>query len=95
MVQFKTVPFWSYFAAGGLRLEETRVIRLSLMTDYAVVVMSQINQHPGSATAPELAGVTGRYYDSRKERQPSRTAQDAALAGELWQRSVEWTGLSA
>ena len=59
MVQFKTVPFWSYFAAGGLRLEETRVIRLSRMTDYAVVVMSQINQHPGSATAPELAQATG------------------------------------
>lgn len=35
------------------------MIRLSRMTDYAVVVMSQINQHPGSATAPELAQATG------------------------------------
>jgi len=48
------------------------------------------------ATAPELAGETGRYYDvGGQERKPSRLAEDAALATELWQRSAEWTGLPA
>jgi FeS assembly SUF system regulator len=35
------------------------LIRLSRMTDYAVVVMSQMSQHPGTITAPELAQATG------------------------------------
>jgi len=48
------------------------------------------------ATAPELAGQTGRYYDvGGVERRPSRLAEDAALAEELWRRSAEWTGLPA
>ena len=48
------------------------------------------------ATAPELAGETGRYYDvGGKERRPSRLADDAELATELWKRSAEWTGLAA
>jgi NAD(P)-dependent dehydrogenase (short-subunit alcohol dehydrogenase family) len=48
------------------------------------------------ATAPELAGETGRYYDlDGGERQPSKLADDAALAAELWTRSAEWTGLPA
>jgi NAD(P)-dependent dehydrogenase (short-subunit alcohol dehydrogenase family) len=48
------------------------------------------------ATAPELAGETGRYYDpSGRERRPSRLAGDAALAAELWTRSAAWTGLAA
>ena len=44
------------------------------------------------ATAPELAGETGQYYDSRKETKPSKLAADDALAAELWKRSLEWTG---
>ena len=47
------------------------------------------------ATAPELANETGRYYDHSREKQPSRLAQDAHLAEELWQKSAEWVGLSA
>ncbi len=48
------------------------------------------------ATAPELAGETGRYYDvGGVERRPSRLAGDAARAAELWTRSAEWTGLPA
>lgn len=48
------------------------------------------------ATAPELAAVSGRYYDvGGHERRPSRLADDAALAAELWRRSAEWTGLPA
>jgi NAD(P)-dependent dehydrogenase (short-subunit alcohol dehydrogenase family) len=48
------------------------------------------------ATAPELAGETGRYYDvGGEERRPSRLAEDAALAAELWRKSAEWTSLPA
>jgi NAD(P)-dependent dehydrogenase (short-subunit alcohol dehydrogenase family) len=44
------------------------------------------------ATAPELAEQTGRYYDDRREKEPSVLARDEALARELWRRSVEWSG---
>jgi NAD(P)-dependent dehydrogenase (short-subunit alcohol dehydrogenase family) len=47
------------------------------------------------ATAPELASVSGRYYDKSKERTPSRLAQDDALAAELWKKSSEWTAARA
>ena len=34
---------------------------------------------------------SGNYYSSEKIEYPSQTAQSEALAGELWQRSLEWT----
>ncbi len=43
------------------------------------------------ATSEKVAGETGRYYDSSREKRPSRFADDAALAKELWERSEEWT----
>lgn len=42
------------------------------------------------ATSPELAEVSGRYYDDCAEREPNPVAT-AELAGQLWQRSEEWT----
>lgn len=42
------------------------------------------------ATSPELAGVSGRYYDSCAEREPSPVAT-AELAGRLWEHSEAWT----
>jgi NAD(P)-dependent dehydrogenase (short-subunit alcohol dehydrogenase family) len=47
------------------------------------------------ATAPELATESGRYYDNRKERKPSRLALDDGLAAELWAKSTEWAGVQA
>ncbi len=41
------------------------------------------------ATAPELAGETGLYYDNCRRKAASRHAT-AALAAELWQRSEAW-----
>ena len=41
------------------------------------------------ATAPELRGVSGRYYDRCREVVPSRLAQDEGLAQELWQRTEQ------
>ena len=43
------------------------------------------------ATAPELAGETGKYYDNRKEKAASDVATPE-LGAELWKRSGEWTG---
>ncbi len=41
------------------------------------------------ATAPELAGVSGRYYDNCAEREPSQVATPD-LAAQLWQHSEAW-----
>jgi retinol dehydrogenase 12 len=43
------------------------------------------------ATAPELATVSGRYYDNERERKASKLALDDGLARELWERSEQWT----
>ncbi|MCC6527529.1 MAG: SDR family oxidoreductase [Polyangiaceae bacterium] len=45
------------------------------------------------ATAPEVAGDDGRYYDRCREKRPSPLALDDDLARKLWAHSVEWTGV--
>jgi retinol dehydrogenase-12 len=42
------------------------------------------------ATAPELAGASGRYYDDCKEREPSAIATPE-LGRRLWEQSEEWS----
>ena len=45
---------------------------------------------------PALANETGHYYDvGGKEMRPSRLADDEGLAGLLWAKSAQWTGLPA
>jgi NAD(P)-dependent dehydrogenase (short-subunit alcohol dehydrogenase family) len=44
------------------------------------------------ATSPDVADQDGRYYDDCREKAPNRVAEDAALAKELWEKSVGWTG---
>ncbi len=39
------------------------------------------------AAAPQLASVTGRYYDKGREARTNPLADDAALARELWRRT--------
>ena len=41
------------------------------------------------ATAPELRGVSGLYYAHASELEPSKLAQDAGLARELWERTEQ------
>jgi retinol dehydrogenase 12 len=41
------------------------------------------------ATAPELRGVSGRYYAHTSELAPSKVAQDDGLARELWERTEQ------
>jgi len=43
------------------------------------------------ASAPELEGVSGRYFANRKEKAPMPHASDPALAKRLWQISEELT----
>jgi len=42
------------------------------------------------ATSAQVAEHNGRYYDDCAEKEPSKPAQDSALAAELWQRSSEY-----
>ncbi len=44
------------------------------------------------ATAPELAGVTGRFYINSRQADPSRVATPE-LAGTLWERSEAWVAV--
>lgn len=47
------------------------------------------------ATSDAAKNETGLYYHSdTKVKEPSKLAQDEALAKELWRRSLAWTGLS-
>jgi NAD(P)-dependent dehydrogenase (short-subunit alcohol dehydrogenase family) len=45
------------------------------------------------ATAPELAAASGRYYVGEREADPSRVAQDEALAARLWEESEKLEAL--
>lgn len=41
------------------------------------------------ATAPELAGISGRYFSDSNEERPSRHGQDQELADRLWEFSCD------
>lgn len=47
------------------------------------------------ASAPELEGVTGRYFDQGREVPSSPASHDEALAGRLWEVSEGLAGLRA
>jgi NAD(P)-dependent dehydrogenase (short-subunit alcohol dehydrogenase family) len=42
------------------------------------------------ASSPEVEGHDGRYYDSCREKQPSKLAEDPELARTLWEKSEAW-----
>lgn len=44
------------------------------------------------ASAPEVAGVTGKYFDKCKERQPNKAALEPDAPARLWAISEELTG---
>jgi len=46
------------------------------------------------ASSPEVGGVTGKYYDHRREKQSSDESYDQAVAKRLWDESEKMTGLS-
>ena len=63
-------------------LHRSPIARLVVMTE-AEGARSSIRL----GTAPELEGVTGRYFNKLKEAQPSRPARDAEAAQRLWKVS--------
>lgn len=46
------------------------------------------------ATAPELAGESGLYYDKCKSQEPAPAGRDDALGEVLYHKSLGWAGLS-
>jgi hypothetical protein len=47
------------------------------------------------AAAPELDGVTGRYFVNSKPKRSSKLSYDEATAARLWQVSADLVGLDA
>jgi retinol dehydrogenase-14 len=47
------------------------------------------------ATAPEMEGVSGKYFEDKKPIRSSRESYDAAAARRLWEISERLTGLSS
>jgi WW domain-containing oxidoreductase len=45
------------------------------------------------AVRPELAGITGQYFDNCTVAEPSRPARDEASSERLWEVSEQLTGL--
>ena len=45
------------------------------------------------AASPEVAGVTGCYFDKCKQKEASAAAQDPAAAARLWEQSARLVGL--
>jgi retinol dehydrogenase 14 len=46
------------------------------------------------ASAPEVAGLSGRYFADRKARKSSQSSYDTGAAARLWQVSADLVGLS-
>ena len=46
------------------------------------------------ATSPDVKGVTGRYFDNKKEKRSSAVSYNAEVARELWDVSCSLTGIS-
>jgi NAD(P)-dependent dehydrogenase (short-subunit alcohol dehydrogenase family) len=47
------------------------------------------------ATSPDVAGISGRYFDKEKPAESSPQSRDPATAQRLWQLSEEMTGVGA
>jgi NAD(P)-dependent dehydrogenase (short-subunit alcohol dehydrogenase family) len=48
-----------------------------------------------SASAPELEGVTGRYFTDKGPKRSASRSYDEAVAGRLWRVSADLVGMSA
>ncbi len=74
--------------AGWLRVRLRNLLKRSLLAPEQGARTSLY-----LATSPEVAGVSGRYFDDRAEVPSSPASRDEALAEGLWRRSEELTGL--
>jgi NAD(P)-dependent dehydrogenase (short-subunit alcohol dehydrogenase family) len=46
------------------------------------------------ASAPELEGITGKYFENKRETRSSEASYDEVIAAKLWQVSTQLTNLS-
>jgi retinol dehydrogenase-14 len=46
------------------------------------------------ATSPDVAGVTGNYFDNRKGRQTAKISYNETVARQLWEVSAQLTKLT-
>ena len=82
---------------GGVATEITRDAPLWMRVGMRLVGTSPAKGARTSvllASAPELEGVTGKYFVSGKEKAPAHAAQDAGLARSLWDESAKLVGLA-
>lgn len=81
---------------GGVRTNiATKDANLLVKTVWNLFKPRMVSQEEGAktsiylATSPEVANVTGKYFDEKQNiRNPSKLAQDDALAKKLWEYSA-------
>ena len=67
---------------------------LGIAKRFAAISMEEGAETPVYlATSPEVAAVTGRYFDKCRPSEPSLAAQDDAAAARLWQESARIAGV--
>jgi NAD(P)-dependent dehydrogenase (short-subunit alcohol dehydrogenase family) len=60
---------------------------------FAVDVVAGAKTSVYLASSPEVAGVSGKYFDKCKEKQPNKIADNDAAATRLWQVSAQLCGI--
>ncbi len=72
---------------------------LAVMIRMARVFMKTPAQGAGTpiylASAPEVEGITGRYYANRKPKTSSKASHDTTATARLWQVSADLAGMTA
>lgn len=69
-------------------------IVLSLAKRFVAISVAQGAETPVYvASSPSLEGVTGKYFDKSREREPNAAAQDDQAAARLWRESASLAGL--
>jgi NAD(P)-dependent dehydrogenase (short-subunit alcohol dehydrogenase family) len=78
---------------------EDQAAYLAVMIRVARLFMKTPAQGAGTsiylASAPQIEGITGRYFVSRKPKTSSKASYDTAAAARLWQVSTHLAGLTA
>jgi hypothetical protein len=71
-------------------------ISLSAAPGVAVITPEKGSRTPAwLALSPEVAGVTGRYFDEKKETASSSLSYDRRIQERLWKMAEDLTGLGS
>ena len=67
---------------------------LAVLKRFAMILPEAGARHiVRAATSPEVAGITGAFFDRERQREPSTLARDAGAAARLWKESARLVGL--